>query len=274
MYIQQALKNKFSLKKLFIYSLCSPFFAVSFVFLYKQSPHLNKHLLIYNKGNEKSNYLINQLGSIDYRPTFYLPTCIIQMIYNEIKYKIHLEFRRENIITDDGGLISLEWAENYDKPQNTNKQTRLIVILHGLTGGSESSYIRDIVKEFMDNESNKVVVVQYRGINNSPLLTPRSFHAGDTTDIAFAMKYLKNKFPDFACYTIGTSMGGNIFVKLFAHDHSFDQYVKGFISVSNPFNFSALEKRNRGTIIDYFLSRRQKNYVKTHYKILKTRIGN
>jgi len=104
----------------------------------------------------------------------------------------------------------------------------------------------------------KVVVVQYRGINNTPLLTPKTFHAGDTTDIAFAMNYLKNKYPDYACYTIGTSMGANIFVRLFANDHSFDHYVKGFISVSNPFNLTVLEKRNRGTVIDYFLQRRQK----------------
>ena len=273
MYIKQVLRKSFSLKKLLIFALCSPFLTVSFVCLHKQLPFLNNHVLIYDKTNENNNHLVSKLGPIDYRPTLYLPTCISQMIYNEIIHKLHIEFRRENILTEDGGLISLDWVENNDKPLKTVKETRLIVILHGLTGGSESSYIREIANEFMENESNKIVVVQYRGINKTPLLTPRSYHVGDTSDITVAMNYLKNNYPDYACYTIGTSMGANIFVKLFAEDHSFDDYVKGFISISNPFDLTAIEKRNRGTLIDYFLRTRQKKYVKTHYEMLKTRSG-
>jgi predicted alpha/beta-fold hydrolase len=188
------------------------------------------------------------------------------MAYNECKPLINIDYRRENIQMEDGGMISLDWI-NREKPTNEN---RLVVILHGLTGGSESSYIREIVKDLIDDEANKIVVVQYRGINGSPLLTPKSFHAGDTDDISFALNYFKTNFPNLPCYTIGTSMGANIMVKLFSHDHSFDDYIHGFISISNPFNIVALEERNRGTILDYFLKVRQQNYVRKHYDMLKT----
>jgi predicted alpha/beta-fold hydrolase len=188
------------------------------------------------------------------------------MAYNEIKPNIKINFKRELLKTEDGGMISLDWAV---RPIDT-KETRLIVILHGLTGGSESSYIRDIVHGLLENENNKIVVVQYRGINDSPLLTPKSFHAGDTTDIHFALNYLRKEYSQLACYTIGTSMGANILVKLFSQDHSFDDYIKGFVSISNPFDILTLEERNRGNVVDYFLRRRQQSYIKRHYEVLKT----
>ena len=259
-------KSRFRIKYLFI-TICGTFAAsTSFIFFHKQLPIFNSHRLIY-ENNNNNKFLVSGLGPFDnYRPTFYLPTCILQMLYNEICPNTKVDYKREYIETPDGGLISFDWAV----PEREVNETRLIIILHGLTGGSESSYIKEIVKGLMNNESNKVVVVQFRGINGSPLKTPLSYHAGETSDIKFALNYFRKTYPNLACYTVGTSMGANIFVKLFAHDHSFDDYVKGLVSISNPFNIIALEERNRGTVIDYFLKKRQQRYIKQHYNILKT----
>jgi predicted alpha/beta-fold hydrolase len=261
-----ALKSSFNKKKIVVLALLCPIIGSALGSAYLQLPFKNKHMIIYQE-NERNNYIVNQLAPLDdYRPTFYLPNCLLQMAYNELKTKININFKREFLKTEDGGMISLDWAV---RPIDT-EETRLIVILHGLTGGSESSYIRDIVQGLLEYENNKIVVVQYRGINDSPLLTPKSFHAGDTTDIHFALNYLRKEYGHLACYTIGTSMGANIMVKLFSHDHSFDDYIKGFVSISNPFDILTLEQRNRGNIVDYFLRRRQQSYIKRHYEVLKT----
>lgn len=260
------LKPSFNKKKIFIATIISPIIGSTLCLIYLQMPFKNRHMIIYQK-NDKNNYIVNQLAPLDdYRPTFYLPNCLLQMAYNEIKPKIKINFKREFLKTEDGGMISLDWAV---RPIDT-EENRLIVILHGLTGGSESSYIREIVQGLLENDNNKIVVVQYRGINDSPLLTPKSFHAGDTEDIHFALNYLRKEYGHLPCYTIGTSMGANIMVKLFAHDHSFDDYIKGFVSISNPFDILTLEQRNRGNIVDYFLRARQQSYIKRHYEVLKT----
>ena len=259
-------KFRFNIRNVLIFGFCCPLITSSLISVYKQLPFVNKHLLIYYK-NDYNQLLVSQLGPLDdYRPTFYLPTCIAQMIYNEFKQVITIDFKREYIQTNDGGIISLDWA-NPAKMQK--EECRLIVILHGLTGGSESNYIREIVKELNENERNIVVVVQYRGVNDSPLLTPKTYHMGETDDIKLALNYLRSLYPNLPCYTIGTSMGANILVKLFSHDHSFDDYVKGFISISNPFNILAIERRNHGTALDYFIKLNQQKYIKRHYEILK-----
>ncbi len=238
-------------------------------FLHSQMPFVNTYSFECVQ-NERNNYLVNQLLPIDYRPTFYLPTCLAQMIFNEIKSHPVVKYKREPLETHDQGMISLDWLENEHSDQ---KKSKLLVILHGLTGGSESSYIKEIAETFGKKPEFQVVVVNYRGINNTPLLTPNIYHAGYYEDIYTAMKYLKSKYQHLRCYTIGTSMGANCFTKLFANHDDFNEWVKGFVSVSNPLNNHEVERRNRDGILDYFLIKRQKNYVIKHKDVLKDVIG-
>ena len=50
-------------------------------------------------------------------------------------------FKRERVFFKDGGHICMDWAEDRtesDKPP-------ILMIMHGLTGGSETNYIRALV---------------------------------------------------------------------------------------------------------------------------------
>ena len=136
--------------------------------------------------------------------------------------------------------------------------------MHGLTGGSESNYIRDIVVKMTEIPNMKIVVINYRGVNNSPLLTPFTYHVGFYHDLLLGMEFIREKYPDLRCYALGTSMGANLFCKLLAKHYEFNNYIKGFISVSNPLNCNEVEKRNRNGIIDYFLKKRQISYLMKH----------
>jgi predicted alpha/beta-fold hydrolase len=238
--------------------------------IHRQIPYFNTYDLEY-VNNEINKYIIEKIKPIDYRPTFYLPSCLAQMIFNEIISHPEIEYKREFIPTHDNGMISLDWVVKKDS--SNIQPDKLLVILHGLTGGSESSYIKETAEIFNNEKDFKVVVVNYRGISNTPLLTPTFYHAGYTEDMYTAMKYIKLNYPNMKCYTLGTSMGGNILTKLFGSTDEFNEYVKGFVSVSNPLNCYEVEKRNRGKVLDFFLIQRQLGYVQKHHDILKDIIG-
>lgn len=238
--------------------------------VHRQIPQFNTYDLEY-VDNEINKYIINTIKPIDYRPTFYLPSCLSQMIFNEIKSHPEIEYKREFIPTHDNGMISLDWVVK--KNQSDTRPDKLLVILHGLTGGSESSYIKETAEIFSNQQDFKVVVVNYRGISGTPLLTPTFYHAGYTEDMYTAMKFIKLNYPELKCYTLGTSMGGNILTKLFASTDEFNDYVKGFVSVSNPLNCYEVEKRNRGKVLDFFLIQRQLGYVQKHHDVLKDSLG-
>jgi predicted alpha/beta-fold hydrolase len=247
---------------------------------YRQIPRFNTYEFVC-QNNSKNEFIINSLLPIDYIPTIYLPSCFLQMVYNETKSAPNIIYKRQYLKMPDEGVISLDWVvktqpskgdvnkDNYDD----EKFNKLLVILHGLTGGSEGTYIREIVEEFMKFPNLQILVVNYRGISNSPLLTPHFYHAGYTEDMYRALLYIKENFPSVRCYAMGTSMGANIITKLLAKHDDFNDYIKGFICISNPLNCFEVEKRNRGGVLDLFLIKRQKNYIERNRNIFTGLIG-
>lgn len=231
--------------------------------IYRQLPFKNKTKLLYLK-NDFNNQIAKKLNPINYRPTFFMPDCSMQMIYHQFYPRPIIKFKREYIQTPDKGIFSMDWVID-EKVQKYNK---LLVILHGLTGGSEAGYLREIIKEFLDYGGYKIVVIHNRGISDTPLFTPFPFHASFTSDLKFALKIIKQRFPNIFCAALGVSMGANIFVKFLANDYSLNNYIRCFVSISNPLNLEEGEKRNRGTLIDTHLKQAVIAYFSRH-RILK-----
>jgi predicted alpha/beta-fold hydrolase len=179
-----------------------------------------------------------------------------------------MKYKREYVTTPDGGLLSFDWFIDKATVNNPNNFQKLLIILHGLTGGSEASYIRETIKAFAEYDGYKIVVIHNRGINDTPLITPYPFHAGFYYDYLYALNLIRNRFPDKLCYALGVSMGANLFTQLLTKETCMNDYIKGFVSVSNPMNLNIGEKRNRGTVIDMVLRNAFKKYLEKH-NILK-----
>jgi predicted alpha/beta-fold hydrolase len=259
---------KMDLKKILKFSLSISSLSLFSYLAYTQIPFKDTNRIICQQ-NSINMKIQNMLGEMNYTPTLYMPSCLMQMIYNESKSSPNIQYKRQYIATHDEGAISLDWVET-----NSNEFKNLLVILHGLTGGSESSYIKEICNEFSKDPNYKIVVVNYRGVSGSPLLTPFIYHAGYTEDLKTAIQYLREKFPNKQCYALGTSMGANIFTRLLVRDQVTSNYIKGFVSVSNPLSCYEVEKRNRGGILDYFIIKRQIKYLTKHKHVLSQIIGN
>lgn len=219
-------------------------------------------------GNPSSNIIV-ELSNKKYFSPFLLPTCLLQMIMNQkfngFKDHSRVAYKRSYLNTDDGGLLSID--EYIKKSESTPK--RLILVMHGLTGGSNTCYIKDICEGLEKCEDSRILCVNYRGVNKTPLKNSTTYHAGYTHDLEEILHYIKVKYPNEPLYLVGTSMGANIITNLMGQSKKPLPEIKGFVSISNPINIVELERRNEDHIVDSFLTKRWKSYINEHYSILK-----
>jgi predicted alpha/beta-fold hydrolase len=232
--------------------------SVVYYLFYKQLPFLNRTKLLFKK-TEKNEEIAKCLKKLSYRPTIYLPGLTTQLIYHELAPSKIVKFVREYIHTEDGGIISLDWVIDSGKSFN-----KILIILPGLSGGSEANYIRDIVLGFLKVGGYKVVIMHNRGISDTPVLTPMSFHAAKTDDLKLSIEVVRKRYGGYPCFGLGVSFGANIFTKLLANDEDIGSYMKGFVSISNPLNLHESEKITRNTFIGFFLYKALKTYAERH----------
>ena len=250
-------------------------FVLFYFLIHKQIQFFNKTKILF-KNCEKNQDIIKSLIPIHYKPTIYLPTFMMQLIFHEISPIPKMSFVREYIQVSDGGVISFDWVINKNPEK---KHDKLLIILHGLSGGSETNYLREIISGFLKKGGYKIVIIHNRGINDTPLFTSIPFHAAFTSDLKHSIQNIRSRYPETLCFCLGVSMGANIFTKLLAYDYSFNDYIKCFVSISNPLNLFESEKRNRHTILGNYIYLSLKSYLEKHtvlrtnqylnYKIIK-----
>jgi predicted alpha/beta-fold hydrolase len=100
--------------------------------------------------------------------------------------------------------MSIDWMEG-DMPEDTP----IVIILHGITGGSKQLYVRHCV-ERLGLKGYRVGVLHNRGIEKTPLTTPLCYHLSPVEDLDFALKHVRAQFPKSKkVYGLGLSAGGN-----------------------------------------------------------------
>jgi hypothetical protein len=96
-----------------------------------------------------------------YKPTPYLANAFLQSVYNISEPPFPFKFKREQIFFNDGGHISLDWLP----PVTDNPNPPILFVMHGLTGGSEMNYIKELMRPAAE-EGYCCVCLNSRGVNN------------------------------------------------------------------------------------------------------------
>jgi predicted alpha/beta-fold hydrolase len=109
--------------------------------------------------------------------------------------------QRERMELPDGDFIDLDWTENGHGP--------IVIVLHGLEGSSDSPYARGILAAF-ERRGWRGVVMHFRGCSGVPNRLVRSYHSGDTGDLAYLVEVLRKREPQTPLATVGFSLGGNV----------------------------------------------------------------
>lgn len=85
----------------------------------------------------------------------------------------------------------------------------MVVILHGLAGGSDEIYLRSVLKPLIDDEW-EACVVNSRGCAMSRITTGLLYNARATWDCRQTVKWLRKTFPNRPLFGLGFSLGANI----------------------------------------------------------------
>jgi len=148
-----------------------------------------------------------------------------------------IAFRRERWNTPDGDFIDLDWA---------GTQGPLIAIFHGLEGSSASPYARAIAARALAMGWS-CVVPHFRGCSGELNRLPRAYHSGDSEEIGWVLRALKQKAENlFAC---GISLGGNALLK-YLGEQGDQAVIRKAVSISAPLDLAAA-----GRALDSGLSR-------------------
>ncbi len=115
-----------------------------------------------------------------------------------------VDVERERLSLPDGDFLDLLWT--------VRKAGPIVVILHGLEGSFDSHYVRGLMYAIA-HQGWRGVLMHFRGCSGEPNRLARSYHSGDTGDIAFVVDCIKARYRETPVVVVGFSLGGNVLLK-------------------------------------------------------------
>ncbi|XP_018338759.1 PREDICTED: phospholipase ABHD3 [Trachymyrmex septentrionalis] len=149
----------------------------------------------------------------------------------------YLEYRREILALPDGGEVALDWAE-----KDCSITSPIVVILPGLTGGSQAEYIKCLVSAVRKN-GIRCVIFNNRGLGGLQLKTPRTYCAANCDDLSEVIEHVKKLHPHVPLGATGISMGGLILGNYLAQKGLTARFkLRACLIISVPWNVFAATK--------------------------------
>ncbi|HBA65185.1 MAG TPA: hydrolase [Methylococcaceae bacterium] len=161
-----------------------------------------------------------------YQSPWWLKTAHLQTVYPALcrKPAINLNIRRERLRTPDNDFIDIDFCGEGRSP--------LVILLHGLTGSSQSGYIKGLQTVFRQ-QGWRSVALNFRGCSGEPNQLARCYHSGDTEDIDFLYRILRQREPETSLAAVGFSLGGNVLLKWLGEQGS-NVTLSSAVAVSVP----------------------------------------
>ncbi|KAA1471193.1 AB-hydrolase YheT [Dentipellis sp. KUC8613] len=142
-------------------------------------------------------------------------------------------YDRKLLKLKDGGTLGLDFTPPASE-RSVDDDTPIVVVLHGLSGGSHESYVRAILAPAITpvNEGGlgyRAVVVNFRGCAGVPLTSPQLYSAGHTDDIRQAVWYISHLYPKAPLLGVGFSLGANVLARYLAQEGENSRLVAGCV---------------------------------------------
>ncbi|ODV87383.1 hypothetical protein CANARDRAFT_5922 [[Candida] arabinofermentans NRRL YB-2248] len=135
--------------------------------------------------------------------------------------------RTRYLTESEQSTVFKEWSDN-DKP--------IVIIQHGLAGGSHEPAIRAVAQSLFEGAAN-VVVLNSRGCCRSRITTPVLYTGLHTDELRYFVRRLHKKFPNKQIHLAGFSFGGLVIANYLAEEGD-KSIITSAITCSSPWNLA------------------------------------
>jgi len=170
-----------------------------------------------------------------YSAPWWLPGGHLQSIWPSLRPPPRVSMQRSRWTAPDGDFVDVDFGGD-------PMAERLLVLFHGLEGGSNSHYARALAG-YAESHGWRVAIPHFRGCSGEPNRLARAYHSGDSEEIDWVLQRFNR--PVFAA---GVSLGGNALLKwLGERGDAARDVVQRAAAVSAPLNVAASgESLDRG----------------------------
>jgi uncharacterized protein len=169
-----------------------------------------------------------------FRPARWLPGAHAQTIAGRYIRPPHgVHYHRERLDTPDGDFLDLDFA-TVDGAPVLAEDAPLCVIVHGLEGSAQSSYVLETSRALAEH-GIRAVAMNFRSCSGEPNRTARFYHAGETGDLGFLLENLAGRFPGATLLGVGFSLGSNVLLK-YLGERGEASRIRAAVGVSVPFD--------------------------------------
>ncbi|KAI1776055.1 AB-hydrolase YheT [Hypoxylon cercidicola] len=131
----------------------------------------------------------------------------------------------------------------------------MLVVLHGLSGGSHEVYLRHAIAPLIDSGKWEACVVISRGCANSKITTGLLYNARATWDVRQTIKWLKKTYPNRPLFGLGFSLGACILTNYLGEEGSATP-LKAAVAVANPWALHISSKMLQSSFIGHHVYQR------------------
>ncbi len=163
-----------------------------------------------------------------YNPPYRFRNDFISTVYSGLIRQVKgVNQKRERFTLSDGDFLDLDWSYS---PKSTN---RLVILLHGLEGNAQRTYMLGATKNFNQN-SFDTVCVNFRSCSGENNLNFYSYHSGETKDLEEVINHIIKTKTYSELYINGFSLGGNVVLKYLGERERIPKQIKAVIAISVP----------------------------------------
>ncbi|MGE0525618.1 MAG: YheT family hydrolase [Bdellovibrionales bacterium] len=144
-----------------------------------------------------------------------------------------------HVMLPDGDILVI--AEN--RPKNWKPGSRIMLLVHGLTGSYESTYMQRMCRR-LHKKGYLVLRLNLRFCGPGKGLAKKPYHAGVSEDTRFVLEWIRRVYPSSPVTQIGFSLGGNVTLKMAGEDGSRPSgNLDSVVAVSPPVDLEASSLR-------------------------------
>ncbi len=185
---------------------------------------INSRLELIYKDTKENSEIINFLRDLKnpkYPITAYLPFRFMQVIYgNRFDNREFVEYIREIVYDQNGENFALDWGSVHAlHEEKVSEKTPIVILLPGLTGGSESQYMKAQMNQ-LRKDGFRPVVFNPKGTG----IPQKSLNFFDftkvTDDVDHVVDHIRNKFQGAHVYLIGFSLGASYGMQYLSQDRA------------------------------------------------------